>query len=111
MRGGGINRLNPSAVIGVLIFAPMAAMLVQMAMSRTREYAADRAGAEMAARPLALASAVNKLAQGAARIPNPVVERNPAAAHLYIVHPAVGHGLDSLFSTHPDVGRDRKSGV
>src|SRR3546814_14111659 len=74
-----------------------------MAISRTREYAADRAGAEISARPLALASALNKLAQGAARIPNPVVERNPAAAHLYIVHPAVDHGLDSLFSTHPDV--------
>src|SRR3546814_6536628 len=75
-----------------------------MAISRTRGYAADRAGAEISGVPMALASALHKLAQGVARVPNPVVERNPAAAHLYIVHPAVGHGLDSLFSTHPDVG-------
>src|SRR3546814_20403508 len=75
-----------------------------MAISRTRGYAADRAGAEISGVPMALASALHKLAQGVARVPNPVVERNPAAAHLYIVHPAIGHGMDSLFSTHPDTG-------
>ena len=101
---GGNDRPNPIALIAAMIVAPFAAMLVQMAISRTREYAADRAGAEISGMPMALASALHKLAQGVARIPNPVVERNPAAAHLYIVHPAVGHGMDSLFSTHPDTG-------
>ncbi|API59861.1 protease HtpX [Tardibacter chloracetimidivorans] len=101
---GGNDRPNPIALIAAVIVAPFAAMLVQMAISRTREYAADRAGAEISGVPMALASALHKLAQGVARIPNPVVERNPAAAHLYIVHPAIGHGMDSLFSTHPDTG-------
>lgn len=100
----GNDRPNPVALIAAMIVAPLAAMLVQMAISRTREYAADRAGAEISGMPLALASALHKLAQGVAHIPNPVVERNPAAAHLYIVHPAVGHGMDNLFSTHPDTG-------
>src|SRR3546814_11531982 len=94
-------RPNPIALIAAGIVAPFAAMLVQMAISRTREYAADRAGAEISGVPMALASALHKLAQGVARVPNPVVERNPAAAHLYIVHPAIGHGMDSLFSTPP----------
>ena len=102
--GGGNDRPHPIAMIAAMIVAPFAAMLVQMAISRTREYAADRAGAEISGNPLALASALNKLARGVAHVPNPVVERNPAAAHLYIVHPAVGHGMDNLFSTHPDTG-------
>src|SRR3546814_4184294 len=80
MTGGGNDRPNPIAMLAAMIVAPFAAMLVQMAIRRTRAYAADRAGAEISARPLALASALNKLAQGAALIPYPVVERNPAAA-------------------------------
>jgi len=104
LTGRGENRPNPLAMLAAMIVAPMAAALVQMAISRTREYAADRAGAEISGRPLALASALAKLAGGVERVPNPVAERNPAAAHLYIVHPAVGHGMDNLFSTHPDTG-------
>lgn len=101
---GGNDRPNPIAMIAAMIVAPFAAMLVQMAISRTREYSADRAGAEISGRPMALAAALDKLTKGVAQTPNMVATRNPAAAHLYIVHPAVGHGMDSLFSTHPDTG-------
>lgn len=94
---------NMLATIGAVFLAPFAAMIVQMALSRHREYGADRAGAEISGKPQALASALAKLANGAARIPNPVVDRNPAAAALYIV-PGRGGGRDSLFSTHPDTG-------
>jgi len=92
---------NVLATILAVLVAPFAAMIVQMAISRHREYGADRAGAEISGKPHALASALAKLAQGAAHIPNPVVERNPAAAALYIV-PGMPRGGDSLFSTHPD---------
>jgi heat shock protein HtpX len=95
-RGG-----NMLATILAVIVAPFAAMIVQMAISRHREYGADRAGAEISGKPHALASALAKLANGAAHIPNPVVERNPAAAALYIV-PGMHRSGDSLFSTHPD---------
>ncbi|MEZ5707802.1 MAG: M48 family metalloprotease [Blastomonas sp.] len=78
--------------------APFAAMIVQMAISRTREFGADRGGAEISGKPLALASALARISGQAQRIPNPVVAQNPAAAQLYIV-PA---GVRSLFSTHPD---------
>jgi heat shock protein HtpX len=101
-RGAGGGRGNPLAMIAAVILAPFAAMLVQLAISRAREYHADRAGAEISGNPRALASALAKLAQGAARIPNPVAMRNPAAASLYIV--PGGAGRDSLFSTHPDTG-------
>ena len=77
-------------------------MLVQLAISRTREYGADRAGAEICGDPRALASALAKLHEGAARIPSPVAARVPAAASLYIV--PSGGGRDSLFGTHPDTG-------
>lgn len=97
----GDNR-NPIAMLAAVILAPFAAMIVQLAISRTREYGADRAGAEICGNPRALASALAKLAQGAAHIPNPVAERNPAAASLYIVPGSSGR--DSLFSTHPDTG-------
>jgi heat shock protein HtpX len=97
----GDNR-NPLAMLAAVFLAPFAAMLVQLAISRTREYGADRAGAEICGNPRALASALAKLAAGAQRIPNPVAARNPAAASLYIV-PGLGRG-DSLFSTHPDTG-------
>jgi heat shock protein HtpX len=99
---GGSEQRNPVALIAAVIVAPFAAMLVQLAISRTREYGADRAGAEISGQPLKLASALQKLAAGAARIPNPFASRNPAAAQLYIVEPLIGGGRDSLFSTHPD---------
>jgi heat shock protein HtpX len=95
------QRGNPLAMIASLFLAPFAAMLVQMAISRTREYGADRAAAEICRNPRAVASALAKLHHAARRIPNPVVQRNPAAAALYIV-PGAGGGRDSLFSTHPD---------
>jgi heat shock protein HtpX len=98
-RGDGA-RANPLAMIAAVFLAPFAAMLVQLAISRTREYGADRAGAEICGDPRALASALAKLHEGAARIPSPVAMRNPAAASLYIV--PSGTGRDSLFSTHPD---------
>jgi heat shock protein HtpX len=97
-RGG--ERSNPLAMIAALILAPFAAMFVQLAISRTREYGADRAGAEICGDPRALASALAKLHEGAARTPSPVAMRNPAAASLYIV--PSGRGRDSLFATHPD---------
>jgi heat shock protein HtpX len=96
---GGDSRSNPLAMIAAMLLAPFAAMIVQLAISRTREYGADRAGAEISGNPGALASALRKLDAAAARIPSPVAMRNPAAAALYIVP---GGGRDSLFSTHPD---------
>ena len=95
----GNNRGNPLAMLAAVFIAPFAAMLVQLAISRTREYSADRASAELCRNPRALASALAKLAQGAAQVPSPVAQANPAAASLYIV-PGLGRG-DSLFSTHP----------
>jgi heat shock protein HtpX len=95
------NRQNMLATIAAMIIAPFAAMIVQMAISRHREYGADRAGAEISGKPMALASALAKLARGAERVPNPVVDRNPAAAQLYIVPALRGGGGDGLFSTHP----------
>jgi heat shock protein HtpX len=96
---GNDSRGNMLAMLLAVIVAPFAAMLVQLAISRTREYGADKGSAEICGNPRALASALAKLARGAAAIPNPVAARNPAAAALYIV-PGLGHG-DSLFSTHP----------
>jgi heat shock protein HtpX len=97
-RGGDRNG-NVVAILLAVIVAPFAAMILQLALSRAREYGADRGGAHIQGNPRALASALAKLAEGAARIPNPVAERNPAAASLYIV-PGLGRG-DSWFSTHP----------
>ncbi|HEY1605245.1 MAG TPA: M48 family metalloprotease [Allosphingosinicella sp.] len=96
---GGSGRGNPVALLAALLVAPFAAMIVQLAIGRTREYGADRAGAEISGNPGALASALRKLDAVASRVPNPVAMRNPAAASLYIVP---GTGGDSLFSTHPD---------
>jgi heat shock protein HtpX len=96
------NRQNALATIAAVLIAPFAAMIVQMAISRQREYGADRAGAEISGKPLSLASALAKLEKGATRIPNPVAEANPAAAQLYIVPALHGMGRDNLFSTHPD---------
>ena len=105
--GGSGNRENnnPLGFIGVLIamiVAPFAAMLVQMAISRTREYSADRRGAEICGNPLWLASALKKIAVAAGRIPNDAAEHNPATAHMFIINPLSGERMDNLFSTHPN---------
>jgi heat shock protein HtpX len=73
-----------------------------MAISRTREYSADRRGAEICGQPLWLASALNKIAKSAERIHNPDAERNPATAHMFIINPLSGERMDNLFSTHPN---------
>ena len=102
--GGHRDSNNGPGVIGTLamvIVAPIAAMLVQMAISRTREYAADELGARTTGRPDALASALAKISTAAQAIENPTAERTPATAHLFIVNPLTGHGMDNLFSTHP----------
>ncbi len=102
---GGRDRNNPLGFIGTLlmmILAPMAAMLVQMAISRTREYAADREGAIIAGNPLWLARALQKIEAHARGIPNPHAEAHPETAHLFIVNPLTGQGMDNLFSTHPN---------
>jgi heat shock protein HtpX len=99
------NNGNPLGIIGVLvaiIVAPLAAMIVQMAISRTREYAADRRGAEICGQPLWLASALGKIARSAQTVHNPEAERNPATAHLFIINPLSGERMDNLFSTHPN---------
>ena len=88
---------NIVATLLAVIVAPFAAMIVQMAISRTREYGADAAGAQISGNPRALASALAKISGGAEMIPNPVAQRNPAAAQLYIVPVHVSE----LFSTHP----------
>lgn len=101
---GGDSR-SPLGGLGVLIaviVAPLAAMLVQMAISRTREYSADRRGAEICGNPLWLASALGKIARGAAQLPNADAERHPATAHMFIINPLSGQRMDNLFSTHPD---------
>ncbi|OOG64682.1 zinc metalloprotease HtpX [Sinorhizobium sp. A49] len=103
--GNRENNNNPLGFVGVLIamiVAPIAAMLVQMAISRTREYSADRRGAEICGKPLALASALQKIAGAAHRIHNDDAERNPATAHMFIINPLSGERMDNLFSTHPN---------
>lgn len=102
--GGRRDNNNPFGFVGVIataLLAPIAAMLVQMAVSRTREYAADRMGAEISGKPAALASALSKIAGAAAHIPNDAAEANPATAHLFIINPLSGQRMDNLFSTHP----------
>jgi heat shock protein HtpX len=89
---------NPIGALVMMIVAPLAAMMIQMAISRSREFGADAAGAQMAGNPLPLASALKKLHAAAARIP---MHANPATAHMFIVNPLTGGGLAKLFSTHP----------
>ncbi len=98
---GNSNGGNIIVSLMVMILAPMAAMMVQFAISRTREYEADRVGAEISGRPLWLASALENLHSGARAIDNPDAERNPATAHMFIVNPLHAHAMDGLFSTHP----------
>ncbi|AJY47565.1 zinc metalloprotease HtpX [Martelella endophytica] len=103
--GGSRNNNNPFGFVGVLIamiVAPLAAALVQMAISRTREYAADRRGGEICGNPLWLASALQKIHHGNQVIHNERAERNPATAHMFIINPLSGQNMDNLFSTHPN---------
>ena len=102
---GGNSRNNPLGFIGtilIMIVAPVAAALVQMAISRTREYSADAGGAEICGNPLWLASALEKLERGAEVIDNDQAEANPATAHMFIINPLHGGSVDKLFSTHPN---------
>jgi heat shock protein HtpX len=102
--GGGERRNNPLGMIGVLlvaVVAPLAAMLVQMAISRSREFEADREGAAISGRPLWLASALQKIERAAEVIPNPEAESHPATAHMFIINPLHGGILSGLFSSHP----------
>jgi heat shock protein HtpX len=89
---------NMIAAIAMMILAPIAAGLVQMAISRSREYQADATGARISGNPMALASALKKLQMGSQRVP---LDANPATAHMFIVNPLRGGGMMSLFSTHP----------
>lgn len=103
--GGGRDRNNPFGVVGLIlmvVLAPIAAMLVQMAISRTREYGADRGGAAISGQPMALASALGKISGAAHQIENRTAEANPATAHMFIINPLSGQRMDGLFSTHPD---------
>ncbi|MDT8856863.1 zinc metalloprotease HtpX [Paracoccaceae bacterium Fryx2] len=100
----GGDRDRPGGIVGTLllmILAPLAAGLVQMAISRSREYEADRLGAEICGRPLWLASALGRIEAMAQRIDNPAAERNPASAHMFIINPLHAHARDRLFATHP----------
>lgn len=92
---------NPLVGIAIMLLAPIAASLVQMAISRAREYEADRIGAEIGGDPEALARALQKIEAYAKQRVNMDAERNPAMAHLFIINPLAGKGADNLFSTHP----------
>ena len=99
--GGGRDREqggNPIALLATIILAPMAAMLIQAAISRSREFAADAGGAEIAGNPYGLANALQKIEAAARRVP---LNANPATAHMFIMKPFSGAGLMNLFSTHP----------
>jgi heat shock protein HtpX len=101
---GGDSRNNPLGMVGVLlamIVAPLAAALVQFAISRSREYEADRVGAEICGQPMWLASALAKIHNTALKIDNNSAEANPATAHMFIINPLHAHAMDGLFSTHP----------
>jgi heat shock protein HtpX len=101
---GGSDRERPGGIIGtiaLMVLAPIAAALVQMAISRGREYEADKAGAEISGDPQALASALQKIDAYARGIVNVTAERNPATGQMFIINPLAGHGADNLFSTHP----------
>lgn len=98
--GGGMGFIGTLLAV---IVAPLAAMMVQMAISRSREYQADRMGAMIVGNPLWLASALKKINAAARRIPNQQAEAIPAAAHMFIINPLNGRGVDNMFSTHPNV--------
>ncbi|MFA6139660.1 MAG: zinc metalloprotease HtpX, partial [Hyphomicrobium sp.] len=105
MFGGNRDDRSGVGMIGSLVailIAPLAAMLVQMAISRSREYGADRMGAQISGQPLWLASALAKIQNYVHRIPNEEAEAAPATAHMFIINPLSGRGMDNLFSTHPN---------
>ncbi len=101
--GGGRDReeggTHPIAMLATIILAPLAAMLIQMAVSRSREFVADRTGSEIAGTPMGLAGALQRM-EGASR-QLPPMDANPATAHMFILSPLRGGGMASLFSTHP----------
>ena len=102
--GGQWDNDGGLGVVGsllMLVLAPIAAMIVQMAISRTREYAADNFGGRVSGRPDALASALVKISQMAEAVPNDTAEAHPTTAPLFIINPLSGRGMDNLFSTHP----------
>jgi len=99
--GRGEERPNPALAILVMILAPVAAMIIQMAISRTREFGADRGGAEISGDPLALASALAKIEAHARGTPMEAAERHPETGQMMIMNPLSG-GMRGLFSTHPD---------
>ncbi len=98
----GGERRNPVVTILIAILAPMAAMVIQMAISRSREYEADKLGAEICGNPVWLADALAKIAGGVAHTPSENSERHPSMAHMFIINPLTAGGMDNLFSTHPD---------
>ncbi|WP_047309275.1 zinc metalloprotease HtpX [Rhodopseudomonas palustris] len=102
--GGNRENNNGPGLIGslaLMILAPLGAMLVQMAISRTREYAADEMGARICGQPMWLASALGRIEAAAHQVPNYDAERSPATAHMFIINPLSGQGMDNLFATHP----------
>lgn len=94
-RGGGSN---PIVLLAMMILAPIAAMFVQMAISRSREFAADATGAQIAGSPYGLANALRKIEATVKRVP---LDANPATAHMFIIKPFAGGGISALFSSHP----------
>ncbi len=101
-RNGGGRSVNPVAQIAVMLLAPLAAGLIQMAISRAREFEADRGGADISGDPAALASALEKIQRHARTTPLEATERHPETAQMMIMNPLSGGGLRGLFSTHPD---------
>lgn len=96
------NGLGMVGTLLLVVLSPFAAMIVQMAVSRSREYEADRIGAEICGQPLSLASALKKIAGAAHAVPNMEAEQHPATAHMFIINPLSGARMDNLFSTHPN---------
>jgi len=101
---GSSREGGPSTIarLAMMFLAPLAATIVQMAVSRTREYEADRVGAQICQRPLWLASALYKISDAAGRTPFREAQENPAAAHMFIINPLSGAKMDNFFSTHPN---------
>jgi heat shock protein HtpX len=100
-RDGEQGGSNPLVAILVMLFAPLAAMLIQFAISRSREFEADRGGAEISGDPKALAAALDKIERYAKGLPMPTAEHHPETAQMMIINPLSGGGLSGLFSTHP----------
>ena len=115
------NQMGFLGILAMMILAPLAASLIQMAISRSREYEADRVGAEICGNPLWLASALQRIEGFAKKIDNFSAERNPATAHMFIINPLHAHKHDRLFSTHPstsnrinaltNLAKDRRSNI